>query len=92
MEFLYYKPISMVNDIYKLWKISENQTAFITGQQIVDGFMMTNEVIHNLKKSGSTCMIFKVDFHKTFDIILCEFIDEKMGYMGFGKKIKIINS
>jgi hypothetical protein len=54
--------------------------------------MMTNEVIHNLKKSGSTCMIFKVDFHKTFDIILWEFIDETMGYMGFGKKIKIINS
>jgi hypothetical protein len=54
--------------------------------------MMTNEVIHNLKKNGSTCMIFKVDFHKTFDIILCEFIDEKMGYMGFGKKIKITNS
>lgn len=59
-----FRPISMVSGgIYKILSkilsnrlkgvmqdlISDNQTAFIAGRQIVDGYMIANEVIHSLK-------------------------------------------
>jgi hypothetical protein len=31
-------------------------------------------------------MMFKVDFHKAFDTVLWDHLDEVMGYMRFGNK------
>ena len=40
--------------------ISSNQTAFIAGRQILEGFMIANEVVHCLKRRDDTGFIFMV--------------------------------
>jgi len=49
--------------------ISDNQTAFLAGRQIIDGFLVANEVVHSLKRYRVSSLIFKVDFHKAFDSV-----------------------
>jgi hypothetical protein len=99
-EFKEYRPISLIHGIYKIIAkilssrlkevigslISDNQTAFIADRQIVDGFMVANEVVYDLKSSRRSGLIFKVDFQKAFDSVLWDYIDEVMTYMGFGIK------
>jgi hypothetical protein len=74
----------MVHGIYKIvskvlsnrmkhvirYLISDSQTAFIAGRQIINGFMIANEVVYDLERSGETGMMFKVDFHRAFDTVL----------------------
>jgi hypothetical protein len=83
-EFKEYRPISLIHDIYKIIAkilssrlkevigslISDNQTVFIADRQIVDGFMVANEVVYDLKRSQISGLIFKVDFQKVFDSVL----------------------
>jgi hypothetical protein len=66
--------------------ISDNQTVFIAVKQIVDGFMVSNKVVYDLKSSRRSGLIFKVDFQKVFDSVLWDYIDEVMTYKGFGAK------
>ena len=66
--------------------ISDNQTTFIAGRQIMDGFLIANEIVHDLQTNGKIGMIFKVDFHKAFDTVLGDYLVEVMGYMDFGGK------
>ncbi|KAB5552687.1 hypothetical protein DKX38_009998 [Salix brachista] len=40
--------------------ISSNQTAFIAGRQILEGFMIANEVVHCLERRDDTGFIFTV--------------------------------
>ena len=49
--------------------ISENQTTFLVGRKIIDGFLVANEAIHSLKRCRVPSLIFKVDFHKAFDSV-----------------------
>jgi len=76
--------ISLIHGIYKIIAkilssrlkqvigslISDNQTAFIANRQIVDGFMVANEMVYDLKRSRRSSLIFKVDFQKAFDSVL----------------------
>lgn len=48
--------------------------------------MMANEGLHGVKKSGKNGFIMKVDFHKAFDIVAWEYLEEVLSYIGFGKK------
>jgi hypothetical protein len=64
--------------------ISVNQFAFIVGRHILDGFMITNEVVHGVRNKNEHGLLLKVDFHKAFDSILWEHIDTSIGYIGFG--------
>lgn len=49
--------------------ISINQKAFIAERRILDGFIITNEMVYEVKKKGRHGFILKVDFHKAFDSI-----------------------
>ena len=40
--------------------ISSNQTAFIAGRQILEGFMIANEVVHCLERRDDNWFIFTV--------------------------------
>jgi hypothetical protein len=49
--------------------ISINQSAFIADCNIIDGFMIANELVSDLKKRKPAGLIFKIDFHKAFDLV-----------------------
>ncbi|CAM8992379.1 unnamed protein product [Rhodiola kirilowii] len=71
-----FRPISLVNSIYKLLAkcltrrlsevlpllISQNQSAFIANRSILDVIMVTNELIHTLKMEKRAALIIKLDF------------------------------
>lgn len=102
-----FMPISLIHDIYKIIAkvfssrlkaaihdlISENQTAFLAGRQIIDGFLVANEAVHSLKRYIVSSLIFNVDFHKAFDGVQWDYLEQVMRYMSFGEKwINLINT
>ncbi|XP_073265516.1 uncharacterized protein [Populus alba] len=95
-----FRPISLVRSLYKIISkllatrmkqvltevISDHQTSFIKGRQIIDNVLIANEAIHFLKKRKGKGYLFKLDFHKTFDSVLWEYDNEVMVAMGFGSR------
>ncbi|GJS45242.1 RNA-directed DNA polymerase, eukaryota, reverse transcriptase zinc-binding domain protein [Tanacetum coccineum] len=47
--------------------VSPTQSAYISGQQILDSPLMVSEIIEWYRKHDKRLMIFKVDFEKAFD-------------------------
>jgi hypothetical protein len=100
IEFKDFQPISMIHGIYKIIAkilasrlkavmqdiISINQSAFIADRNIIDGFMIANELVSDLKNRKAAGLIFKIDFYKAFDSVSWDYLDYIMGYMGFGRK------
>jgi hypothetical protein len=73
--------------------ISENETTFLAGRKIIDGFLVANEAVHSLKRCRVPSLIFKVDFHKAFDSMQWDYLEQVMRHMGFGGKwINLINT
>lgn len=95
-----YRPISLVSLQYKVLSkllanrlrkilpdvISDNQSAFLEGRQIVDCVLLANEIVPWAKRSKSSLMLLKIDFAKAFDCVNWSFLDSVMGQMGFGVK------
>ncbi|KAJ9556592.1 hypothetical protein OSB04_011206 [Centaurea solstitialis] len=66
--------------------ISNSQTTFIKGRNILDGPLMVNELINWAKMLRKKMLIFKVDFAKAFDSLNWNFLDSILIQMGFGDK------
>lgn len=49
--------------------ISEQQSAFVGGRNILNSTVVLNEVIEDVKKMKEECMLFKIDFEKTYDSV-----------------------
>jgi len=95
-----FRPISLVGNLYKIFSkilatrlkhvlpevISHHQNAFIKGRQILDSVLIANEVLSFIKKKKGKAYLFKLDFHKAFDSVLWEYINEIMASMGFGSR------
>jgi hypothetical protein len=78
-----FRPISLLGCIYKLLAkvlaarlalvmdplISESQSAFLKGRQLVEGVVVMNEVIDIAKRTGKECNILIVDFEKAYDSV-----------------------
>jgi hypothetical protein len=47
--------------------LSETQTAFVKGRNILEGVVILYEVIHELKRTGGKGVLFKIDFEKAYD-------------------------
>eukprot|EP00253_Pinus_taeda_P014482 PITA_14482 len=76
-----YRSIALCNVIYKLISkvvanrlkpllpllISPEQTGYVEGHQILDGIILSHEVIHSLKIMKKPGMILKLDLSKAFD-------------------------
>jgi len=87
-----FRPISLVGSLYKIISkmlairlkhvmpevITDNQTAFIKGRQILDSVLIANEAIAYIKAKQSKAYLFKLYFHKAFDSVLWEYINEVM--------------
>ncbi|GJT83235.1 RNA-directed DNA polymerase, eukaryota, reverse transcriptase zinc-binding domain protein [Tanacetum coccineum] len=65
--------------------VSKEQSAFITGRQILDGPLILSEIIEWYKKRNKKLLIFKVDFEKAFDSISWKFLDHILVKLGFGQ-------
>ncbi|XP_019418409.1 PREDICTED: uncharacterized protein LOC109329191 [Lupinus angustifolius] len=93
-----FRPISLVGCIHKLISkllvgrlkrvihsvISDCQTAFIKGRNIMDGVVIANEIIDQArKKKDGNCFIFKVDFEKAYDSVNWSFLLYMLERMGF---------
>lgn len=63
--------------------ISDCQSAFIKGRQILDGVLIANELVDNEKRSKKEGVFFKVDFEKAYDSVSWDFLDYMMMKMGF---------
>ncbi|GKV41862.1 hypothetical protein SLEP1_g49342 [Rubroshorea leprosula] len=95
-----YRPISLIGIMYKIIAkllanrlrkvlpkvIGEQQMAFIEGRQLIDGVVIANEVIDEVKRKRKNSFLFKVDFEKAYDRVSWSFIDYMMMRMGFSEK------
>ncbi|GJT51431.1 RNA-directed DNA polymerase, eukaryota, reverse transcriptase zinc-binding domain protein [Tanacetum coccineum] len=66
--------------------VSPEQSAFITGRQILDGPLMLSECIYWYKKKSKNLMIFKVGFEKAYDSVSWKYLDFILQSLGFGIK------
>jgi len=87
-----YRPIALCNVIYKLISkvfasrlkpllpllISPEQTGYVEGRQIMDGIILSNEVIHSLKLLKNLGMILKLDLSKAFDKLSWNYIHQML--------------
>ncbi|GJY27528.1 RNA-directed DNA polymerase, eukaryota [Tanacetum coccineum] len=76
--------------------VSQEQSSFIKGRQIMDGPLILNEVISRCKARKDQFLMFKVDFQKAFDSVRWDHLDAILGKFGFGNKVhfspKSVNS
>ncbi|GKU90242.1 hypothetical protein SLEP1_g4255 [Rubroshorea leprosula] len=100
MELKDYRPISLIGCVYKLLTkvlanrikavmlgiISENQSAFLRGRQLVDGVLVLNEVMEEVKRRKQSAFVFKADFAKAYDCVDWSFLEWMMNRLGFGIK------
>ncbi|GKU96326.1 hypothetical protein SLEP1_g9574 [Rubroshorea leprosula] len=66
--------------------ISENQSTFWGGRQLVDGVLVLNEVVEEVKRKKQQAFVFKADFAKAYDCVNWSFLEWMMDRMGFGTK------
>lgn len=95
-----FRPISLINCSLKVisklltnrlvmvmsYIISANQTGFMKGRQISEGILITNEVVHLIKKKDINGVVLKLDFEKAFDSVDWEFLFEALEALGFHSK------
>nr|GFA93753.1 putative RNA-directed DNA polymerase, eukaryota, reverse transcriptase zinc-binding domain protein [Tanacetum cinerariifolium] len=95
-----FRPISLIGCQYKVIAkvlanrllkvinsiVSEVQTAYIQGRQIIDGPLIVNEILAWATKKKECLFILKVDFEKAFDSLDWSFLDHVMCQMGFSSK------
>ncbi|KAJ0727756.1 putative RNA-directed DNA polymerase [Helianthus annuus] len=92
-----FRPISLIGVINKVISkvlvnrlkgimgkiISEEQSAFLAGRNIMDGPLILNEIVSWLKVKKKVGMIFKVDINKAYDSLSWKFLDSIMEQMNF---------
>ncbi|MFS7999333.1 putative RNA-directed DNA polymerase [Helianthus anomalus] len=92
-----FRPISLIGVINKVISkvlvnrlksvmgklISEQQSAFLAGRNIMDGPLILNEVFGSLKKLKRCGMFFKVDINKAYDSVNWSFLNSIMAQMNF---------
>ncbi|GKU89920.1 hypothetical protein SLEP1_g3989 [Rubroshorea leprosula] len=66
--------------------VSETQSAFVGGRQLVDSVLVLNEVVDEIKNKKQPAFVFKADFEKAYDCVDWSFLDWMMDSFGFGTK------
>jgi len=63
--------------------IDERQSAFIGGKHLLHSVIIANEVVEEAKRSQKSCMVFKVDYEKAYDLVSWEFLIYMLRRMDF---------
>jgi hypothetical protein len=63
--------------------ISDLQSAFVKGKQILDGILIANEVVDEAKRLNKELLMFKVDFEKAYDSVDLNYLYSVMIGMNF---------
>lgn len=98
-QLVHYRPISMINSMYKVVSkllanrlstvlqkvISPTQSGFLPHRNIMEGVLVANELVDEVKRSSSSCIIFKADIEKAFDSVSWKYLFSMMRNMGFGE-------
>ncbi|GKV29018.1 hypothetical protein SLEP1_g37997 [Rubroshorea leprosula] len=63
--------------------VGEQQMAFLSGRQLMDGVVIVNEVIDEVKKKRKEAFLFKIDFEKAYDKVSWRFLDFMLQKTGF---------
>ena len=66
--------------------VSIAQNAFVMGRQILDAFLIANEVIDSWQKKKAKGLICKLDIEKAYDSINWKFLLKVLQKKGFGSK------
>ena len=91
-------PIVLCNVIYKIISkvitnrlkpllpnlISPEQSQFVEGRHILDGFILVHEAIHSLKSTWRLGMMIKIDIAKAYDKLSWQYMDKMLEAFGFG--------
>lgn len=95
-----FRPISLINSVQKMFSkllanrvqpimellISKNQTGFVKGRHISEGFLYAQEVITMATKQKKKMGLFKADIFKAFDTLSWEFLAQIMRARGFSER------
>ena len=95
-----FRPISLVNSLYKLIaKVLANrlkkvmsklvntaQNAFVARRQILDASLIANEVINSIMKKKEKGILCKLDREKAYDTLNWNFLLSYLQKMGFGER------
>jgi hypothetical protein len=66
--------------------VSQTQTAFMPGRNIMEGVFILHETIHELHTKKSNVVIFKIDFEKAYDKVKWSFLQQTLRMKGFSPK------
>jgi len=92
-----FRSISLVGSMYKVlvkvlanrlravigFVISDSQSAFVPGKQILDGILIANEVIDEAKRLKKELLLLKIDFEKAYYSVNLKYLDSVMFNMNF---------
>ena len=81
-------PISLVGCLYKIISkalslrlkkvigkiIDARQSTFLEGRGLLDSVLVANEVLEEYKRKRKSCVFFKVDYEKAYDLVNWDFI------------------
>nr|GEW72640.1 RNA-directed DNA polymerase, eukaryota [Tanacetum cinerariifolium] len=95
-----FRPIILIGSVYKVVTkilanilamvisdlVSNTQSAFVAGRQILDGPFIMNEVLAWCKRKKKQAIIFKVDFAKAYDSVRWDFLLDVLQAFGFGPR------
>ncbi|KAK3222321.1 hypothetical protein Dsin_009346 [Dipteronia sinensis] len=101
-----YIPISLVGSLYKILAkvlanmmrkvigsvIGETQMAFVRNREILDSFVVAEEIIDHWKKKKERGLMVKLDFEKAYDSLDHSFLDKMLKELGFCWKWSTVDS
>ncbi|XP_050876880.1 uncharacterized protein LOC127080607 [Lathyrus oleraceus] len=68
--------------------ISNNQTTFVPGRNILDGVLLVHEVFDFAKREKLIYLVLKVDYKKAYDSVSWNYLRFCFDKLGFGNKWK----